>query len=92
MDVLEKLMAENESETLDFEKGYVKESFLIKHIEEQGFRLLEKSEINFNPKDLKNYDKGVWTLPPRFAEGEENKAFYKTIGESDRMTLKFIKK
>ena len=82
----------NESETFDFKKGYVKESFLIKHIEEQGFKLLEKSEINFNPKDLKNYDKGVWTLPPRFAEGEEKKSYYKTIGESDRMTLKFIKK
>jgi len=82
----------NESETFDFKKGYVRESFLIKHIEKHGFKLLEKNEINSNPKDLKNYNKGVWTLPPRLAEGEKNKSVYKTIGESDRMTLKFIKK
>ncbi len=81
----------NESAKFDFKKGYVKESFLIKHIEKQGFKLLEKTEINSNPKDLKNYKKGVWTLPPRYAEGENNRSVYKAIGESDRMTLKFIK-
>ena len=54
--------------------------------------LLEKTEINSNPKDLKNYNKGVWTLPPRYAEGDKNKSIYEAIGESDRMTLKFIKK
>ena len=69
----------------------MKKSFLIKHIEKQGFKLLEKTEINSNPKDLKNYKKGVWTLPPRYAEGENNRSVYKAIGESDRMTLKFIK-
>ena len=82
----------NESARFDFNKGYVRESFLIKHIEKQGFKLLEKTEINSNPKDIKNYKKGVWTLPPRYAEGEKNKSVYKAIGESDRMTLKFIKK
>ena len=82
----------NESAAFNFKKGYVKESFLIKHIEKQGFKLLEKTEINSNPKDLKNYKKGVWTLPPRYAEGEKNKSVYQAIGESDRMTLKFIKK
>ncbi len=82
----------DESSDFDFDKGYVKESFLIKHIEKQGFKLLEKSEINSNPKDIKNYAKGVWTLPPRLAEGEKDRKFYESIGESDRMTLKFIKK
>ena len=42
-------------------------------------------------KDLKNYKKGVWSLPPRYANGEENKDYFKSIGESDRMTLKFRK-
>lgn len=73
----------------NFINGYVKEDFLISLIEKQGFRLIEKSEINSNPKDLKNYEKGVWTLPPRFADGVKTK--YLNIGESDRMTLKFKK-
>ena len=73
----------------DFDKGYVKESFLIKLIENQGFKFVEKSEINANPKDLKNYKKGVWSLPPRFSDGKKTQ--YLNIGESDRMTLKFIK-
>ena len=82
----------NENSELNFKKGYVKESYLINLIEKQGFELLEKSEINSNSKDLKNYKKGVWTLPPRLVEGENNKVKYLEIGESDRMTLKFIKK
>ena len=73
----------------DFDKGYVKESFLIKLIENQGFKLIDKSEINANPRDLKNYKKGVWALPPRFSDGKKTQ--YLNIGESDRMTLKFIK-
>ena len=81
-----------ESSKFDYNKGYVKESFLINHIENLGFELIGKSEINANPKDLKNYEKGVWTLPPRLSEGNKNRDFYKSIGESDRMTLKFKKK
>ena len=73
----------------DFAKGYVKESFLINLIENQGFKFVEKSEINANPRDLKNYKKGVWSLPPRFSDGKKTE--YLNIGESDRMTLKFIK-
>ncbi len=81
----------NESSNFNFKGGYVKESFLIKFIEKQGFKLVEKSEINSNPKDLKNYEKGVWTLPPTFRLGEKDRSKYSKIGESDRMTLKFIK-
>ena len=40
---------------------------------------------------MKNYEKGVWTLPPVYREGEKDRERYTTIGESDRMTLKFIK-
>ena len=81
----------DESSNFDFKKGYVKESFLIKNIEKYGFKLISKSEINANPDDLKNYKNGVWSLPPRLSEGENKKSFYKSIGESDRMTLKFKK-
>ncbi len=80
----------DESMKLNYKKGYVKESFLINLVEEQGFIFIGKTEINSNPRDLKNYDKGVWTLPPRLVDGDEKK--YLKIGESDRMTLKFIKK
>ena len=54
-----------------------------------GWKFVEKSEINANPRDLKNYKKGVWSLPPRFSDGKKTQ--YLNIGESDRMTLKFIK-
>ena len=79
----------SENDKDNFSKAYVKENFLIKKIENQGFKFIEKSEINSNPRDLKNYKKGVWSLPPRFSD--EKKTKYLNIGESDRMTLKFIK-
>ena len=75
----------------NFYNGYVKESFLINFIEKIGFKFLEKSNINQNTKDTKDYKNGVWTLPPRLVLGEKNKNKYLKIGESDRMTLKFIK-
>ena len=49
----------------NFYNGYVKESFLINFIEKIGFKFLEKSNINQNTKDTKDYKNGVWTLPPR---------------------------
>jgi predicted methyltransferase len=71
--------------------GYVPESYLINLAEEIGFELIDKSEINANPKDDRNHPKGVWTLPPTLRLGETDKKKYIEIGESDRMTLKFIK-
>ena len=56
-----------------------------------AFELVEKSEINANPKDTKDYPKGVWTLPPTFVEGDKDREKFVAIGESDRMTLKFTK-
>jgi len=71
--------------------GYVSEDFVIKLAREAGFRLVAKSEINANPKDTKDYPKGVWTLPPTLTLGQKDRAKYLAIGESDRMTLKFVK-
>ena len=50
-----------------------------------------KSEINANPKDTKDYPQGVWTLPPVLRLKDVDKEKYLAIGESDRMTLKFVK-
>jgi predicted methyltransferase len=71
--------------------GYVNQSYAIKLIEGAGFKLVGTSEINANPKDTKDYAGGVWTLPPRLAAGEADRAKYLAIGESDRFTLKFVK-
>jgi len=73
------------------QSGYVTEAHVIKLAEKAGFKLLEKSEINANSKDSTLHPKGVWTLPPTLRLGEEDKEKYLAIGESDRMTLKFIK-
>ena len=71
--------------------GYVSEVKTIKQAETAGFRFAGASEINANAKDLAQHPKGVWTLPPVLRLGEKDKAKYLAIGESDRMTLKFIK-
>ncbi|MEZ4360999.1 MAG: hypothetical protein R3B48_12520 [Kofleriaceae bacterium] len=73
------------------QKGYLPEAWLIAQIEAAGFKLAAKSEINANAKDTKNYGNGVWSLPPVYAGGEVDKETYKAIGESDRMTLRFVK-
>ena len=83
--------AEGTDPALGAAKGYVPEAWLITQVEAAGFKLVAKSEINANPKDTKDYPKGVWTLAPNFAEGDKDKAKYAEIGESDRMTLKFTK-
>jgi predicted methyltransferase len=71
--------------------GYVNEQYAIDLIQAQGFRLVAKSEINANPKDTKDYEQGVWTLPPVYRLGERDREKYAAIGESDRFTLKFVK-
>jgi predicted methyltransferase len=87
---------------LEFMKrsGYVSEPYVIMAARAAGFELLERSEINANPRDEKNHPAGVWSLPPGLrycrsvedeAESETCKQQYHAIGESDRMTLKFIK-
>jgi len=71
--------------------GYVNEDYAIRLIEAQGFRLVAKSEVNANPKDTKDYEQGVWTLPPTYRLGEKDHDKYAAIGESDRFTLRFVK-
>jgi predicted methyltransferase len=71
--------------------GYMTEAFVIETAQKAGFKLVNKSEINANPKDTKDYPGGVWTLPPTLRHGDEGRARYLAIGESDRMTLKFVK-
>jgi predicted methyltransferase len=72
--------------------GYVNEEYAIQLIEAAGFELLERSEINANPNDTKDYEQGVWSLPPTYRLGSKDRAKYEAIGESDRFTLKFRKK
>jgi predicted methyltransferase len=79
--------------------GYVQEPYVIQMAKEAGFVLAGSSEINANPKDTKDHPFGVWTLPPTRlssprgepAEPGFDHAKYDAIGESDRMTLKFMK-
>lgn len=71
--------------------GYVSEDAVIAMAKKAGFKFVGKSEINANPKDTKDYPDGVWDLPPSLKQGEVNKDKYVAIGESDRMTLKFVK-
>jgi predicted methyltransferase len=71
--------------------GYVHEAWVIAQVEKAGFKLAGKSEVNANPKDKANHPKGVWSLPPVLAMKDENRAAFMAIGESDRMTLKFVK-
>lgn len=69
--------------------GYVTEAYVVEIAERAGFVLEAASEINANPKDSKDHPKGVWSLPP-FLSSDDH-ARYQSIGESDRMTLKFRK-
>lgn len=71
--------------------GYVHEATVIKFAEAAGFKLAGRSEINANPKDTADHPEGVWTLPPTYALKDKDRAKYQAIGESDRMTLKFVK-
>lgn len=74
------------------ESGYLPEAWVIEQVTAAGFDLAAKSEINANPKDTKDYAKGVWTLPPALTLGDVDRDKYVAIGESDRMTLKFVKR
>ena len=71
--------------------GYVRQDFAVALIESGGFRLTGASEAKANPKDTKDHEDGVWSLPPTFRSGEKNRAAYAAIGESDRFLLKFVK-
>lgn len=71
--------------------GYIHEAYVIKLAEGAGFKLAGKSDINANPKDTADHQGGVWALPPTYGNKDVDRAKYEAIGESDRMTLKFVK-
>lgn len=71
--------------------GYLTEALVIDHATKAGFVLEAKSEVNANPKDTADHPNGVWTLPPSNDHDAADDAKYKAIGESDRMTLRFVR-
>ncbi len=71
--------------------GYVRQDYAIAEIERAGFRLVDTSEIERNPRDTTHWPKGVWTLPPTYALGDVDHAKYESIGEADNFLLKFRK-
>jgi len=84
-------LPESDSASRETSSGYLKVSTVRALAEKAGFRFVGSSEVNANPRDTKDYPKGVWTLPPTYAEKDVDRARYAAIGESDRMTLKFVK-
>lgn len=73
------------------ESGYLTEALVIELAQKAGFKLEAKSEVNANAKDTADHPNGVWTLPPTNQHDAKDDAKYKGIGESDRMTLRFVK-
>ncbi len=71
--------------------GYLTEQLVIDYATRAGFVLEARSEANANPADTRDHPNGVWTLPPTNRHDEADKAKYASIGESDRMTLRFRK-
>lgn len=71
--------------------GYVNEQYAIDLVKSVGFEYVASSEVNANPKDTKDYEQGVWTLPPTYRLGDKDREKYAAIGESDRFTMKFVK-
>lgn len=84
-------LPENMDSARETSSGYIKVSTVKALAAKAGFQFLGESQINANPRDTHDYPKGVWTLPPSFAEKDVDRAKYAAIGESDRMTLKFVK-
>ena len=71
--------------------GYVNEQAAIDLVERAGFEFIGSDEVNANPRDTRDYDQGVWTLPPTWRLGDKDRERYAAIGESDRFTLRFRK-
>ena len=89
--VAEHRLPEDADAAREKSSGYLKTSTVRRLAEQAGFRFVEASEINANPKDSADWPDGVWTLPPTLAKKEVDRDKYLAIGESDRMTLKFVK-
>jgi predicted methyltransferase len=89
--VVDHRLPEDRDSALEKTSGYLKVSTVRKIAEDAGFVLEARSEVNANPKDTADWEKGVWMLPPMLSNGDVDRAKYQAIGESDRMTLRFRK-
>lgn len=86
-------MADPEQDWTSRNIGYVGRDYIISEATRAGFVLEAEGFFNRNPLDNKRYEPGVWQLPPslRNLETDAQKAPYLAIGESERMTLVFVK-
>jgi predicted methyltransferase len=89
--VVDHRLAESADSARERTSGYLKVSTVRRLAEAAGFRLAAESEINANPNDTTDHPRGVWTLPPSLRLGDQDRERYLAIGESDRMTLRFVK-
>lgn len=89
--IVDHRLPEDRDSALEKTSGYLKVSTVRRIAEAAGFEYVDSSEINANPRDTADWEKGVWTLPPTLRHGEVDRDKYVAIGESDRMTLKFRK-
>ena len=74
--------------------GYLKKQAVIDAATAAGFELTGDSDVNANPADQPTTEDIVWRLLPglRTSEDDEDlRAELEKIGESNRMTLKFVK-
>ena len=89
--VVDHRLPETMDSALEEKSGYMKRSSIVAFAEAAGFQLAGESDVNANPRDTHDYPGGVWTLPPTLSQKEAGRDTYLAIGESDRMTLKFVK-
>ena len=89
--VVDHRLPEGMDSALEEKSGYMKRSSIVAFAEAAGFKLAGESEVNANPRDTHDYEKGVWSLPPTLTNKDVDREKYVAIGESDRMTLKFVK-
>lgn len=89
--VVDHRLAESADDERERQTGYMKVSTVRRLAEQAGFQFVGASEVNANPKDTTDWPAGVWTLPPSLRLGETDRDKYLAVGESDRMTLKFVK-
>ncbi|WP_375403299.1 class I SAM-dependent methyltransferase [uncultured Sphingomonas sp.] len=89
--IVDHRLPEDKDTALEKSSGYLKRSTVVRLATAAGFRLAGESPVNANPRDTHDHPEGVWTLPPNYRLKDVDRAKYAAIGESDRMTLKFVK-
>ena len=86
-------MADPDQDWMSRNIGYVGRDYVIAKATRAGFVLEAEGYFNRNPLDTKRHEGGVWQLPPnmRGLETEAEKEAARAVGESERMTLVFVK-